>query len=45
MRVSLKHVWYDIGNKQAQMCAEVCEGAFLYSLISIRETAFQLKDV
>ena len=31
--------------KQAQMCAEGCEGAFLYSLISIRETAFQLKDV
>ena len=27
------------------MCAEGCEGAFLYSLISIRETAFQLKDV
>ena len=31
--------------KQAQMCAEGCEGSFLYSLISIRETAFQLKDV
>ena len=29
--------------KQAQMCAEGCEGAFLYSLISIQDKVFSTK--
>ena len=28
--------------QQAQMCAEGCEGVFLYSLISIREKVFSI---
>ena len=31
--------------KQAQMCAEGCEGDFLFSLISIREKIFSTKEL
>ena len=43
--VVVANAWEGEIYKQAQLCAEGCEGAFLYSLISIREKYVQLKNV